>query len=65
MNKVLFGLTLLAAGLQATDVSAQPGRFDDDRREAVEHGWMFNYNEARQLARNTNRPLMIVFRCVP
>jgi hypothetical protein len=65
MNKLLLRLTLLAVGLQAADVCAQDGRFGDDRAEAAEHGWLFDYAAARQLAKRTNRPLMVVFRCVP
>ena len=46
--------------------SASAQRFDsDEHREARELGWMFNYDEAVALARKTNRPLMVVFRCVP
>jgi hypothetical protein len=65
MNKQLLRLTVLAVALQAAVVCAQGGRFSDDRAEAAEHGWLFDYDAARQLARKTNRPLMVVFRCVP
>lgn len=41
-------------------------RFDsDEHREAREMGWMFDYDEAKALARKTNRPMLLVFRCVP
>ena len=65
MKKMLLGLTVLAVGLQAAVVFAQSGRHDEDRQEAARHGWMFDYSKAKQRARATNRPLMIVFRCVP
>ena len=32
---------------------------------AIENGWMFNYHQARQVARDRGKPLMVVFRCVP
>ena len=44
--------------------SAQQFR-SDEYREAREHGWMFDYAKAKALARETNRPMMVVFRCVP
>lgn len=33
--------------------------------EAIENGWMFNYGQAKRVAREANKPLMVVFRCVP
>lgn len=65
MNKILLRLTMLVVALSAADVMAQDGRVSDDRTEAAEHGWLFDYDAARQLARKTDRPLMVVFRCVP
>ena len=62
--KLLLSVVTLFISLQATGVVAQ-GRFGDDRQEAVEHGWMFDYDQARAVARKSNRPLMLVFRCVP
>ena len=34
-------------------------------RDAVANGWQFDYEAAKALARRTNKPLMVVFRCVP
>ncbi len=65
MNKMLLRITTLVVALQAANVLAQDGRIGDDRAEAAEHGWLFDYDAARQLARKTDRPLMVVFRCVP
>ena len=62
---ILWCMAALTAGMQASSAVAQNGRVDDDRAIAVRHGWMFDYAEARQKARETNRPLMLVLRCVP
>jgi hypothetical protein len=35
------------------------------REEAEEYGWKLNYREALQEAKEADKPLMIVFRCVP
>lgn len=34
-------------------------------RAAVDNGWQFDYHAAKSLAGRTNKPLMVVFRCVP
>lgn len=65
MNRANFAVSLLLIGLAADRAFAQEERFDDDRAEARKHGWVFNYDEAKRQARKTNRPLMVVFRCVP
>ena len=44
---------------------AELQRFGDDRAEAQEHGWVFSYDGAKRDARKTDRPLMVVIRCVP
>lgn len=62
MNRVvLTGLALTIASL--SDLPEAQSR--SLSLEATEHGWRANYAEARDEARRTNRPLMIVFRCVP
>ena len=61
MNKMIFAFSVVVAGLPAASAFAQ----GEDRSEALKHGWVFNYNEAQRQARKTNRPLMVVFRCVP
>lgn len=61
---IMIGLAAMTVGLPA-NASAQSGRFSDDRAEAVEHGWLFDYDKAKKLARESKRPLMLVFRCVP
>ena len=65
MKKTLLVLTCLVVGLQAAPVSAQRDRIAEGRHEALELGWMSSYKEGRQHARKTNRPMMVVFRCVP
>jgi len=34
-------------------------------RDAVENKWRSDYQAAREEARNLNKPMMIVLRCVP
>ena len=63
MKNIFLGLLIVA--LYAEDASAQNGRIGDDRADAARHGWTFNYDQARRQARKANRPLMVVFRCVP
>jgi hypothetical protein len=35
------------------------------QREALEHGWLSNYRAAKDEAKRSGRPIMLVFRCVP
>ena len=64
MSKIVFSLLTSCVLLTASDVFGQ--RFtSDEHRAAHEHGWIFDYDEAKALARRTNRPMMVVFRCVP
>ena len=65
MNGASFAVSLLLIGLAADRAFAQEERFRDDRAEAGMYGWVFDYGEAKRQARKTNRPLMVVFRCVP
>jgi hypothetical protein len=41
--------------------SAQP----PGRPNAAQHGWLSNYRQGLEQARETGKPLMLVFRCVP
>ena len=65
MVRALLGVTCLAVGLLAAESRAQTGRIAEDRRESKSHGWLSSYDEGRQRAREANRPLMVVLRCVP
>ncbi|GIW94785.1 MAG: hypothetical protein KatS3mg110_2826 [Pirellulaceae bacterium] len=53
------GMTLF--GWVAGVVKAQ----EDWRREARQYGWLLNLPEAFRVAQQTNRPLMVVIRCIP
>jgi len=65
VNRMILTLTVVVAGLLVANASAQENRNGDDRAEAHKHGWNFNYDEAKVQATKSNRPLMVVFRCVP
>jgi hypothetical protein len=56
------GLALVFLGLAAGPAWAQQGRSPE---VAVNNGWLFNYQQARRIAAEQNRPMMVVFRCVP
>lgn len=55
---ILILLALLAPAL----AQAQGPR---DENSARKHGWLSNYPEALKAARNTGKPIMLVFRCIP
>lgn len=65
MKYILLTCTMLTATALRVVPAMGQDLVQDDHRQAVKYGWMFNYDEARALARKTNRPLMLVFRCVP
>lgn len=52
---------LLGVGLLA------PGEAGGQERSklAAQHGWLNDLEQGKALARRTNRPLMVVFRCEP
>jgi hypothetical protein len=35
------------------------------QREATRYGWQLDYQAAKDVARRTGKPLMVVFRCIP
>lgn len=53
-----FLLVLVAPSL----THAQGPRNDNAARN---HGWLTNYPEALKVARQTGKPIMLVFRCIP
>jgi hypothetical protein len=53
-----------AAGLMAGPAPAQ-GRRGMSPQGAARQGWLSDYRRAKDLARQTGKPLMLVFRCVP
>ncbi|HEV3204862.1 MAG TPA: hypothetical protein VGY77_10785 [Gemmataceae bacterium] len=65
MKIVLIGLIALAvAALTSGPVAAQRGRGLSEQAAARE-GWLSDYRKAKEVARQTGKPLMVVFRCVP
>jgi hypothetical protein len=62
MSKVSMGWVVgVAVMLTATLAFAQRGRGPVPARQ----GWLSDYAQARDLARQTGKPMMLVFRCVP
>ena len=51
--------------MTSTTGLAQSGLDRESRRAAAEHGWHLDYANALKTARDSNKPLMVVFRCVP
>ncbi len=55
-------LALLVLGGLASPVAAQRQRLSP---QAARYGWSGDYQQARELARKTGKPIFLVFRCVP
>ena len=64
VRPLFFAAAVLAAAALSTDRLAAQGRRARGAA-AARHGWHTDYQQARQLARQTNKPLMVVFRCEP
>jgi hypothetical protein len=62
---VSLAVVALSVLLSATHATAQGRTNPAQDRAAVDNGWQFDYQAAQSLARRTNKPLMVVFRCVP
>ncbi len=60
-RRVVF-LVVAVVALVDTSLLAQPRR---GRSQARDHGWIFNLDEGKALARTTGKPLMVVLRCEP
>ena len=58
-------LALFTLAVLVTPALAQPGVNPSEEREAVRTGWLFSYSAAKELARKTGKPLLVVLRCVP
>lgn len=58
---------LLALTVFVGDLSAQPRRDSRAGRSGSsgQPTWIMDYDQGRELARKTGKPLMVVFRCVP
>ncbi len=63
MRQVLIGLVALASvGLVAGPGFAQRGL---PQLAANRNGWLGDYQQGKDLARKSGKPMMLVFRCVP
>jgi hypothetical protein len=57
---------VLFSMLSALNTAAAQGRGNlAQDRDAVANGWQFDYDAAKAAALRANKPLMVVFRCVP
>jgi len=61
---------LLALLLVANFAQAQGRGFGrrgpgGDRGDAARYGWLSDFTQAKELARKTGKPLLVVLRCVP
>ena len=56
---------LLAATLSGVHAPSLLAQRRGDQQQAAQHGWIMNYDEGKNLARQSGKPLMVVFRCVP
>ena len=55
-------IALVATVAAPSFVRAQSGRW---QREAREFGWRLDYRKALAEAKESGRPIMLLFRCVP
>jgi hypothetical protein len=64
------GMCILAAGLAFLTSGPSPGQKGGKGRgrnefEAVKNGWIFSLAQGKAQAAKSNKPLMVVMRCVP
>ena len=62
---IAFGLGIASLAGGATPVLAQGNSGEAWRREAAQHGWRTRFPGAREEARRSDKPMMIVLRCIP
>jgi hypothetical protein len=63
MRSLTVGLIALAiCGLDAAPASAQKGKFRDD---AERYGWTEDLPAALKEAKRTNKPVIVILRCIP
>lgn len=63
MRSLTFGLLALAlCGQYPASVSAQKGKFRDD---AERYGWTEDLPAALKEAKRTNKPVVVILRCIP
>lgn len=58
-------LVLLIASVVSGPLWAQSGGKRDGDHQADENGWLSSLEQGQALAKETNKPLMLVFRCLP
>jgi len=63
MKRVLF--VLLAMAMVAVPANQAAAQRRGSNQTAAQRGWTSNYQEALATARRLDKPLMVVFRCVP
>ena len=56
-------LALIACTVDSAEAQRRGNRGGDNA--AAAHGWVFDYEAGLDAARRSNRPMMLVFRCVP
>jgi hypothetical protein len=56
---------LIATFFLMTESPHLYGQRQGQNRDAVENEWRLDYQAAREEARNSNKPMMVVLRCVP
>jgi hypothetical protein len=57
-------ISLAMVGLMASPALAQRGRRPSPF-ELGRNGWLTDYRQAREAARESGKPIFLVFRCVP
>ena len=64
-GRVVVGLALVCLAVAGSRSEAQFRKGPRGEQEAVRKGWNFSLESAREQARKTGKPLMVVVRCVP
>ena len=60
------GIFLALSFAAAVPLGAQQGSIADAwKKEAAQHGWSTSLPNAREEARQSDKPMMVVFRCIP
>ncbi len=67
MSRLARGMLALAlvVSLNGPSVFAQRQAENEWRIDAKEHGWRLDYKQARQEAKRSGKPMMVVIRCIP
>ncbi len=60
-----FPIALILTSCFTHDALAQRGGRNFSQQTASRYGWHSNYQRGLEEARAENRPVMLVFRCVP